>query len=249
MIAPVDPTWLLNAWESGADAPPAARGAVLVHEAGLTPTLDAALDLPVGRLAEKIAQLHTALFGASAEGVLECDGCGELLDVLVPLGPVTDYAAAAIGDAEQDVTLPSGRQVHVRVPTSRDLLAAQACEDVAGALLVCCVSLVADAVDTTAGDPRELGPEDLAAVDATGERLAGAAAVTIRSRCPQCREPLSAPVDVEVFLWDRLAREAPATIADVATLAAAFGWPEDDILRLSPTRRQAYLALLRAGAP
>jgi hypothetical protein len=39
---------------------------------------------------------------------------------------------------------------------------------------------------------------------------------------------------------------APVLLAEVAALAAAFGWSEDAVLGLSQFRRRAYLALLDA---
>lgn len=235
--------WLLRAWEHAADVMPAARGAVLVNEAGLVEDLDAAVDLPVDQLATLVARLHHEAFGPTAEGILECDVCGEALEVEVPLdlvaaGSVGGAAAAQTG--ARLVTLGSGRQVRVRVPTTRDLLAVRARDDVAAALLARCVSNV-----DGAGPPPFLDSADLAVVDAAVEDLAGAAAVVVRARCPQCGASLSAPVDVATFLWNRVEREAPVGLAEVADLASTFGWAEADILRLTPIRRGAYLALVR----
>ena len=39
--------------------------------------------------------------------------------------------------------------------------------------------------------------------------------------------------------------EPQGTLRDVHGLAAAYGWREEDVLRLSPTRRQIYLELAR----
>jgi hypothetical protein len=239
--------WLLRAWEHAADVVPAARGAVLVDEAGLVADLDAAIDLPVDQLATLVARLHNEQFGPTAEGVLECDSCGEVLEVEVPLdlvaaGSVGGQAVAEAG--ARIVALDSGRLVRVRVPTTRDLLAVRDRDDVASALLARCVSTIDR--DGAQHAPR-LDAADRAVVDAAVAELAGAASVVVRARCPQCGTSLSAPVDVAAFLWNRVEREAPAGLAEVADLATSFGWAEADILRLTPTRRNAYLALVRGA--
>jgi hypothetical protein len=40
--------------------------------------------------------------------------------------------------------------------------------------------------------------------------------------------------------------QAHAVLTDVATLAVAFGWSEQEVLALSPARFRAYLGLVRA---
>lgn len=264
-MATVDPAWLLRAWESAGPAVPAARGAVLVREAGLAADLDAALNLPVDGLAGLVARLYAEQFGPAADAVLDCPACGASLDVAVPVGLVAAADDGATPEAS-DVTLPSGRRVRVRVPTTRDLLAVREENDVAAALLKRCVTEVRGAsegrpwTDLSEGpgvdrasdgppgaDAPALDDADTAAVDAALEDLAGAAAVVVRAACPECGTSVSAPVDVAAFLWDRVDREAPAVLADIADLAASFGWSEAEILALTPARRASYLGLVRGA--
>ena len=54
------------------------------------------------------------------------------------------------------------------------------------------------------------------------------------------------PLDVASFVWEELDGWARRLLQDVAVLARAFGWTEEDGVALSPTRREAYLEL--AGA-
>jgi hypothetical protein len=51
--------------------------------------------------------------------------------------------------------------------------------------------------------------------------------------------------DIASFLWRETHGWAQGTLRDVHGLAAAYGWREEDVLRLSPTRRQIYLELAR----
>ena len=54
------------------------------------------------------------------------------------------------------------------------------------------------------------------------------------------------PIDVVRLLTERVAEQAQGLLADVAMLAAAFGWSEGDVLAMSPARQRAYLGLARA---
>ncbi|GGR76824.1 hypothetical protein GCM10010169_21260 [Micromonospora fulviviridis] len=236
MTALDDPGRLLAVWEAAATAPPAARGPVLLHGAGLLPDLDAALDLPVGTAAALAARLHADAFGDPVDAVLTCS-CGEVLDVALPLAPVAGLPAGDTG------TVADGT-LRVRAPTARDLLAAGRSDDPLGTLLARCVR---DAADRPVA-PGELTADQRRAVDAAAEELAGAAAVVLRTRCPGCGEAVVAALDVAELLWERVAGRAPAVLAEVATLAAAYGWAEADILALPAGRRRAYLALAAGRA-
>ncbi|NES30301.1 hypothetical protein GCE86_07650 [Micromonospora terminaliae] len=231
-----DPGRLLAVWEAAAAAPPAARGPVLLHAAGLLPDLDAALDLPVGTVAALAARLSVDSFGDPVDAVLTC-GCGEVLDVALPLDPVAGLPAGDAGAV-------AGGTLRVRAPTARDLLAAGRSGDPLGTLLARCVR---DA-DGRPVAPGELTADQRRAVDTAAEELAGAAAVVLRTRCPGCGDGVVATLDVAELLWERVVRRAPAVLAEVAALAAAYGWAEADILALPAGRRRVYLALATGRA-
>lgn len=234
----MDGAQVLSAWEAAATLPQPARGAALLARAGLVADLATALDLPVGQTAALAARLHADTFGDVVEGLVACGACATLLDVTVSLRGLP----AAHGDATM-VTPPDGRELRVRAPTTRDLLAARDRADPARALLAACVSDAAGAPT----DPDALGADALELVDAAAEELAGPAAIVVRSTCPECGADVAASLDVAALLWDRVARAAGEALAEVAELAGAFGWSEGDVLALTPLRRAAYLELARGG--
>jgi hypothetical protein len=224
----------LAAWEAASAVPPAARIAVLVHRAELAKDLDAALDMPLGEAAAMAARVHSAAFGDFVDGILHCEGCGEELDVTVPLAELSSNGGATTAEAAGFV---------VRAPTVRDLVAAGETEDPSRALMTTCVR---DAAHEPV-DPGELDAEQIAELDAAAESLAGAAGLVLRSRCPTCGEDATSPLDIGALLWEQVERSAHALLTEVAELGAAFGWSEADVLALSPLRRRAYLELARDG--
>jgi hypothetical protein len=235
-----DAALLLAAWEDAGAVPAAAVGAVLLHHAGMVGDLDTCLDLPLATTSALVARVYAESFGDTVECVLTCGSCAEPLEVTLPLDAFSDLPD---GPGTATVTPPqTGRALVVRCPTTRDLLAVAAVSDPAAALLARCLT---DA-DGTAVDPGSLDPDTVQAVDAAAEDLAGAAAVLVRSTCPNCGFEVSADVDVSGLLWQRVSDEVPAVLAEVAELASAFGWSETDILAMGAPRRGAYLGLARS---
>ena len=70
------------------------------------------------------------------------------------------------------------------------------------------------------------------------------ALIELGGACPQCGLTWSAFLDVALFVWREVQHWAQRTLQDVHLLARAYGWREDEILRLSPVRRQAYLQMI-----
>jgi hypothetical protein len=229
-----DTAEMLAAWEAASTVPPAARTVVLVHRAALAEDLDAALDLPLGEAAALAARTHSEAFGAVVDGILSCEGCGEDLDVTLPLSELNGNGGATTAEAAGLI---------VRAPTTRDLIAASEGDDASRALIARCVR----DREGAPVDPDALDAERLAELDAAAEELSGPAGLVLRSRCPACGEDATAPLDIGALLWEQVERSAHALLTAVAELGAAFGWSEDEILALTPLRRRVYLELARDG--
>ncbi|MFE7408755.1 hypothetical protein [Isoptericola sp. NPDC057559] len=232
---PGRPAATLDLWEALAATAPPARGAVVLVARGLAPDLDAACEQPLAAAAGAALEELRERAGGVLETVVACPSCGELLDVPLPLEGV-----AADGERVGPEVETVG-PVEVRAPTTADLLAALADPAPGAALRARCVRWPGG--DDGAADPGLADPELAAGVAAAAERLAGAAGVSVRLRCPGCDADVRADVDVVRLLTDRVDQQARAELAEVATLAAAFGWTEPQVLGLSPARRAEYLAL------
>jgi hypothetical protein len=232
---------LLAAWEAAAPLPYPARAAELVTHCG--GSVESVLDLPLGACAALAVTAYIHAFGPQADCSCACAACGEEMDVLVDLRELADTTAGAGSTAEQTVAVGEGaHSLIVRTLTTRDLLDAARSSDPGLSLRQCCLRDDSGRRLSTA-ELRALGADDLAAVDAAADRLAGMASVLLRMRCPGCGADTTASVDVGRLLWERVAATAPQLLAEVAALARAFGWSEDAVLALGTTRRRAYLQL------
>jgi hypothetical protein len=230
-----DPRLLLEAWTTAASEPEPGRGAAVLAAAGLLGT-DDPLDVPLAAVAELARRCHVEVFGARVSAEALC-ACGSRLELDLDLTAVGAQAAPAPPCTALEL---DGRTVTVRAPTTRDLVAAARSPEARTEILARCVA----GDDGTPMRPQDLTAAELDRVDDTLEVLSGSALVALVSRCPDCDGPVDALLDPADLLWQRVRLAAPAVLGEVARLAAAFGWREDDVLDLPPVRRRAYLELV-----
>jgi hypothetical protein len=229
---PTGSTATLELWEALTATTPPARGATVLVARGLAPDAVAAYELPLAAGArEALAELR-ARTGPELDTVLACPVCEALLDVPLPLDGV-------LAGSDVDETTQRVGGVELRAPTTADVLAALDTPDPAATLRARCETW-------PAGTDPEDDPDLAARVAAAAERLAGAAGVSVRLDCPRCESDVLADVDVVRLLTERVTEQAHAVLTDVATLAVAFGWSEQEVLALSPARFRAYLDLVQA---
>jgi hypothetical protein len=174
-------------------------------------------DGPLDEVDTRLLELYASLFGPRISLLTVCPGCGETLSAVVPVGALAGEPGPRAGVVDS---------VEVRVPTVADLAAAaSAGEDARRVLCERCAA----------------GPVDEAAfarwLEAEHPRLAP----SISQTCPGCGEHSEHVLDPAEFVWEQVRARAERLLDEVATLAAAFGWTDDEILSMSTARRHAFL--------
>jgi hypothetical protein len=233
---------LLDWWERGFAAPPSVQaGALLmVTDAVLTP--DALAAMTLGERERALLSLRRALLGSRMNAVADCPHCDERHDVEFDVDSLLASAPAQIPTTvavrHDDFALT------VRPLTIADYEAASAYDDVESAAEALATWCVLEAQRNS--EPIE--PQALpAAVRATISNALTAAdplcELTTDLTCANCGEHWTAELDTAAYLWRELHAWAERLLRDVDALAAAYGWTEEDVLRLSPWRRAAYTAL------
>jgi hypothetical protein len=219
---------LLDVWERGADGS-AARGAVeLLAAAGLRDGAEAVAALPLGARDGALLTLRERLFGPRFAAQLTCPACATELELDFATADIR--AAEAAEGAAGSVQAADG-ELEFRVPTSADVLAAEAAGTPAGALRVLlerCASL-------------ELGADEQRAVADAMAAADPQADVLISSPCPECGSTSTLPLDVPAYLWREIEAWAQRLLLEVSALARAHGWSESETLALSARRRRFYL--------
>jgi hypothetical protein len=240
-----DPGRLLAAWEQGASAPPAARGAAVVAATGLVSDESSVLDLPLAVCAALAVHAYVDSFGREVACAATCPGCAELFELVLDLRTLPAVPAVPVvpemAPAGVTTVAVAGVAVTVRALSTRDLIDAATAEDPRALLLNRCLV----AVDGGAGaaEAVETAGAVETAVEEAAERLAGAAGIVVRALCPGCGTEVRAGLDPGLLLWEQVTTAAERLLVEVAELAAAYGWTESEVLRLSPVRRAAYREL------
>src|SRR6478752_4647027 len=229
-------TRLLALWERCSALSGRRRSAVLASAVG---GQGAAVDASAWSLGEHNAALlalRQTWFGPQLALNVACPHCREQLELDLN---VADLPGGAVNHGELSAAL-DGWQVRFRVPRLAELERVPRGAQRAS-LIECCALEVQHE-----GEPRaasELPPAVVALVD---EALAAAdpcGLSSIEVGCSSCERAFQAPLDVGALLWHELDAWAHHTLAEVHTLASAYGWREAEVLSLSAQRRFLYLQL------
>lgn len=233
MRAPT-PATLLDAWERGGEGSPAMRGLLLLDTADTGLGRDGLARLAIGRRDALLLRLRQRLFGDAMEAVVACPACAARVELSLSCG---ELLAVDRGDGEVpfaiDIQL-DGKTVTAQLPATADLLAIEACETPAQArdiLLQRCTGSLAWTDDEATR---------LEAAMAAADPLAD---IELACRCPECSGAWTPGFDIARYLWSEVHAWALRFLREVDLIARTYHWREEDILALTPTRRQAYLEL------
>jgi hypothetical protein len=246
-LRPLTGELLLAAWEAGGRARPEPRRALALLAAALPATDTRALAaLPLAERDRWLLRLRELTFGPDIAVFAGCPECGEQLEFSLPTAELAGQLAAVLGAfaAAPPEWDEDGARCRLRLATSDDLIAVLGLSDpVSGqsALLARCLTTdsgTAERVQLTPGPP-PLPPSAAKRFDA----LHADTELRCGLDCPACSGHQVWELDIARFFWREVDVAARRLLAEVHTLAAAYGWTERDILRLSPLRRTVYLDL------
>lgn len=209
------------------------------------------------RLGERNARLlglHVRCFGSELVLLSHCPACGSAAEFGSDCEALASQFLPSLAEPAPHRLEAHGHAIEFRLPEAADIDAAalstatamDATDDdaFAQALLARCVVAC-----THDGAPVPTHALPTALLDALSQRMEAldpAASVSFALECPACANPWSARLDVGQLLWQKLQASAERVLLDVDALARAYGWTEPEVLRLSPTRRAAYLQLAAA---
>ena len=224
---------VLELWEQAAGLAPGGRALVLA--AGCSGIARAvAAELSVGNRDRLLVAAYCGLFGLRVIGRADCPACAEMLELELDLAEFEDEAM----EANEPIAI--GRfEVRWRLPTAAAVAdpAVRSPQD----LLRRCIAHV-----TRDGEPidSEEWPTELA-VAVSAAILAADPLTDVRFalNCVRCEHAWEVGFDPAAFLWAEFDVLARRLLSEVHRLAAAYGWSEAEILKLSAARRAAYLGM------
>jgi hypothetical protein len=234
---------LLNVWERGRCQSPVDRALSVLALGNSEAEPDDLAELTIGERDARLLELRGNVFGPRIAGRADCPACGQSIEMnftvsevqTVPASEVPETWAAKFGKYEINFRLPNSNDLATLVPGD-DIAIHKRC------LILRCVLNATCSGQPVAADQL---PEDT--VTALSERMSELdpqGDVQLALSCPQCSHRWHAPLDIASFVWSEIHAWAVRLLHDVHALALAYGWPESDILAMSPWRRQAYLELI-----
>lgn len=231
---------LLRLWEQGQGAAPPERALLLLAAAEPGRAWEALGDLPLGARDGRILRLREGLFGRALTALADCPHCAARVEVALDTEALHTPEPAQI----EFETERHGIRLRFRLPNGHDLVACAACGEVDAAERQLLARCLLEAVrEGRPLPPSELPPSAVAHVMNGMAAADPGADVELELRCPACRESWETGLDIAAYLWVELQDWALRILREVHQLAAAYGWPESEILALSPLRRRLYLEM------
>ncbi|SFG14132.1 hypothetical protein [Neptunomonas qingdaonensis] len=251
---------LLTVWEQGLNQPLLRRALILLAAAFPEIPPDNLAQMSIGQRDGLLMQLRECLFGQALLNTAVCPECAERLEwqnllsdfLLSPDQTKAPLHKAQLHEFDLDT---GGYQLLFRLPNSLDIAAVinshhlqeqqlHQLQPQQRQLLSRCLLKIEQ--EGNGCDFEELPDAVLQTLSARLEALDPQADIRLNLTCPECAHEWTVLFDIASFLWTEVNDWSERMLQTVYQLAAAYGWSEQEILRLSPVRRQLYLGLMGA---
>jgi hypothetical protein len=236
---------LLDIWEDGLGRTMSHRALALLSAALPGTSGDALATLSIGRRDAELLRMRETLWGPMMTAVATCPACREKLDLSVDTREILSGSApTAPGEISVSV---DDYSVTCRPPTTLDMVSAEAAESpLAARAVILSRCLLSAQQGALAVDSGQLPPEVVAGIAQSIAAADPLAEIQLKLHCSSCGHQWRALFDIVSFLWTEIEAWAWRMLGEVHTLARAYGWREQEILRLTPTRRRFYLEMVGA---
>lgn len=244
-MKPLEAGDLLTAWEKGLNQPPLQRSLFLLGATFPGTSPDQLAKLTIGQRDQQLLQLRVNLFGQRLSSTAVCPACNERLEWQDRVEKFL-VSSGEDGLTEREFELDSDEySLRFRLPNSLDVETAINSVDIETApqhLLSCCLVEARHSGETC--DFSQLPGSVVQRLEQEIENLDPQADLQIRLNCPACSHSWVVLFDIAGYLWKEINAWAGQMLQTICRLAAAYGWSEQEILRISPVRRQLYLGML-----
>jgi hypothetical protein len=233
---------LLDIWERGRLQNNLRRALLLLAAAQPESSVDEIAEWSIGERNAALLQLRERTFGGELASRVTCPQCGTALEVAQDTRAL--LAVAPAERAERHELRVNGYNLRYRLPNTNDLLAVAVEPDPAAAQMLL-LERILDA-------PNPLGelaasPHAFSIVEQVDVAISEAdplASIQFDMTCPQCGNQWTPALDIGEYFWTEIHAWVLRTVHEVHVIATAYGWTEDEILALSPQRRQLYLEMI-----
>lgn len=235
---------LLAVWERGLEQLPLERALTLLEAACPESDPQTLAGMSIGCRDARLLTLREWAFGSRMTGCAVCQRCGQTLEISLQVADLRqDPGKAEAADSPLSV---AGYEVLFRFLNSLDLAACAGADpdEIPRRLFARCLIALKSGNETPSHDQV---PDTV--VQTIMESIVKAdtqSNLEIVISCAACGHNSSEAFDIVSFFWIEIDSWARRVLREVHLLASAYGWPEHDILALSPLRRQFYLEMASA---
>lgn len=232
---------LLHIWEQGQDRALLQKSLMLLVATCPPVDFNLVAQWPIGTRDGLLIQFRERFFGEHLVNTAVCPACLEVLEWEMKAGELLANKPVEWPEIPIFSTQIEAFLFKFRLPHSADFINGFS-EEPYSLVRSCIVSVQKD----NERIPAEAITESLlAALESCMEVEDPNANLVFKLDCPVCKHQWRAVFDIISYLWKELDNWAKHTLQEVFVLARALGWSEQDILSMSPKRRQFYLEMLR----
>lgn len=237
---------ILRVWEAAEAQHPIDRALTILRLIRPDATREELASYSVASRDASLWELRERIFGHQVDGFAECPECAEKLEFGLQTDDLRGQPFSCPKGAEKPLELTVGEErILFRLPNSLDLAAMVDSRDSQRTQRTLVSRCVLEAYrNGEQYTDYELSDMTVEAIARHMSDSAPQADVVLEMHCPACSHDWQTAFDIGSFLWSEIQAEAGRLLRDVHTLAYAYKWSEQDILSMSPVRRQHYLELI-----
>lgn len=232
---------LLKIWEWGEGRHPVDQALTILSVAYPEKDWEEITALDLSQRDGLLLALRERTFGPRMEGFAVCPHCDQQLEFDLEMPGLPEPVAAP---GERTVWV-DGYEIRFRLPNSLDLAAIASLDSVEAAREALLQRIIIHVHQDEAVIPYQSLSSQV--ITSLGEQLSSQDPLLetqLTLLCPYCEHSWAVFLDVISFFWVEITTRARRLLGEVHTLARAYGWPEADILALSPRRRKMYLQMV-----
>jgi hypothetical protein len=240
----LSPREMLQVWESHLQFSPLQRSLHLLSV--LYDTDEKTMGkLSIGERDARLLTFREWIFGPKLMNVSQCPKCSTRIEWETDIRDIRLHGADE-GQTEKLLLLEEdGYKVAFRLPNSLDILASLRSrsnpDDDRGLISRCILDIQHDQPERKDDLPMHI----LAKIEEQMAEADPQADITMVLNCPECNHRWHSTFDILHYLWMEIDNWAKKMLREVAILARAFGWSENDILNMGHNRRKMYLDLIQ----
>lgn len=203
--------------------------------------------LSIGERDAMLLLLREWLFGPRLQNIAECPICSERIEWKTDIQDIQLQLPKPDNPPGEYLLEKDGYNILFRLPNSNDIADVIADNENRRKPEKLLEKLILDCKFKS--EPygiNDLPKKILKAIDHRIEEENPQSNIFMSVKCVNCNHQWEIQFDIMSYLWSEINNWARHILQDVGTIAQTYGWSEQDILNMSPARRQIYLEMVNS---